>query len=135
MTTSRPQIQKFMSASPHSIGAEQSIAHAEEQLKKYGVRHLPVLTAGALVGIVTQRDLAVIESVKGVDRKTVLVSDIMNIDVYQVGPDALLSEVAAVMAEKKYGSAVVMKADHAIGIFTTVDACRALCELLKNPAT
>jgi acetoin utilization protein AcuB len=33
------------------------------------------------------------------------------------------------MAEHKYGSAVVMEGNQVVGIFTTVDACRALAEL------
>jgi uncharacterized protein YjaG (DUF416 family) len=36
------------------------------------------------------------------------------------------------MAEMKYGSAVVMQNKHVVGVFTTVDACRALSELLST---
>jgi hypothetical protein len=32
------------------------------------------------------------------------------------------------MAEHKYGSAVIMEQHRVVGIFTTVDACRALAE-------
>jgi uncharacterized protein YjaG (DUF416 family) len=36
------------------------------------------------------------------------------------------------MAEKKYGSAVVISNHKVVGIFTTVDACAALADLLHS---
>jgi acetoin utilization protein AcuB len=36
------------------------------------------------------------------------------------------------MGAKKYGSAVVMQNDKVVGIFTTVDLCRAFAELLHS---
>jgi len=50
---------------------------------------------------------------------------------FTVSSDASLAEVCAEMAEHKYGCAVVLQRDKVIGIFTTVDACRALGELLR----
>ncbi len=44
-------------------------------------------------------------------------------------PDAPLADVAAEMADHKYGCAVVMNGPHLAGIFTTVDALRALMAL------
>jgi acetoin utilization protein AcuB len=36
------------------------------------------------------------------------------------------------MAAKKYGSAIVMQNGKVVGIFTTVDACQALADLLQT---
>jgi acetoin utilization protein AcuB len=49
-----------------------------------------------------------------------------------VTSDAPLDEVTTIMAEGKYGSVVVMGHGSIEGIFTTVDACRALAELLEE---
>jgi acetoin utilization protein AcuB len=49
---------------------------------------------------------------------------------YAVSPNTPLDEVATTKAEQKYGSALVVQNEHIVGIFTTVDACRALAELL-----
>lgn len=127
-----PQIQKYMSVAPHSIGAEQPLTQAHELLRKYNIRHLPVLKGGSLVGMVTQRDLAVVETLKDVDPKKVQVADVMSTEVYTVGPDSPLDAVVQEMASKKYGSAVVMQNSHVVGIFTTVDACSALANLLHS---
>jgi CBS domain-containing protein len=36
------------------------------------------------------------------------------------------------MAKEMYGAALVVKDGHVVGIFTSVDACRALVELLDT---
>jgi acetoin utilization protein AcuB len=127
-----PPIQKFMTTSPHSIGVEQTLATAHEMMRAHGIRHLPVLSAGKLVGMVTERDLRLVESLKDVDPKAVKVDDAMSTTVYSVAPDAPLDEVVSTMGAKKYGSAVVMQNGKVVGIFTTVDLCRAFAELLHS---
>ena len=49
-----------MSAGPHTIGREQSLAAAKQLMHKSHVRHLPVLHGGKLVGVLSERDLDVI---------------------------------------------------------------------------
>lgn len=127
-----PSIQKYMTTSPHSIGVDQSLARAHQAMRDNAIRHLPVLSGGRLVGILTDRDLGLVESLKDVDPTKVTVEDAMSTSVYAVAPDAPLDEVAATMAEHRYGSAIVMQNGKVVGIFTTVDACRALSELLHT---
>jgi acetoin utilization protein AcuB len=132
MTKPIPPIRKYMTTSPHTIGQEQTLHHAHQQMRALSVRHLPVLEGGRLVGMLTQRDLAVIEGLDGVDPHAVQVEDAMSTEVYAVRPEAPLDEVAGEMAEKKYGSAVVVQNGHVVGIFTSVDLARALVELLHG---
>lgn len=132
MTKSIPAIQRYMTTSPHTIGIEQTLAHAQDTLRTHDIRHLPVLHGGKLVGVVSQRDLALIEGLKGVDATTMTVEDAMSTSVYSCSPDASLDEVVSEMAEKKYGCAVVLQNNKVVGIFTTVDVCKALSELLHG---
>ena len=132
MSKAIPQIQKFMTTSPHSIGREQTLARAHAVMRQHAIRHLPVLEGGTLVGLLSLRDAHLIETLKDVDPNTVTVEEAMTSSVYVVHPDAPLDEVAASMAEHKYGCAVVMQNQHVVGVFTTVDACRALTELLHT---
>ena len=124
--------QKFMTTQPHSIGREQTMAQAHRMMREHRFRHLPVLTGGRLVGLLSDRDLNLIETLRDVDPTKVLVEDAMTSDPYTVSPDAPLDEVVATMAEHKYGCAVVMQNNKLVGIFTTVDACRAFAELLHG---
>jgi acetoin utilization protein AcuB len=127
---SAPAISKFMTPSPYSIGVEQSLSAAHALMREHHVRHLPVLHGGRLVGILTERDARLVESIKDVDANEVTVEDAMSQSVYVVPPDTPLASVAREMAEHKYGSAVVMDKGKVVGIFTTVDACTALATLL-----
>jgi len=108
------------------------MALAHRMMREHHIRHLPVLHEARIVGIISDRDLNLIETLRDVDPKVVTVEDAMTPDPYVVGPDAALDEVVATMAEKKYGCAVVAQHDHVVGIFTTVDACRAFAELLHT---
>lgn len=132
MTKPIPTIQKYMTTVPHSVGDDQTLAHASSVMKEYGIRHLPVLHGGKLLGILTDRDIKLIESLGGADSAGLAVAEAMTEEPYTVEPDAPLDEVVAEMAEKKYGSAVVLQNHKVVGIFTTVDACRALSELLRT---
>lgn len=132
MTKAIPTIQKYMSTSPHSVGPEQTLTTASAMMHEHRIRHLPVLSGGKLVGMLTQRDVALIESMKDVVPAETTVEDAMSAGVYAVSPDAPLDEVASEMAEHKYGSAVVISNQKVVGVFTTVDACRALADLLHG---
>jgi acetoin utilization protein AcuB len=132
MTKPIPTIQKYMTTVPHSVGDEQTLAHASSLMKEHGIRHLPVLRGGKLLGILTDRDLKLIESLGGAESRELAVAEAMTEEPYAVDPDTPLDEVTAEMAERKYGSAVVVQNHKVVGIFTTVDACRALSELLRS---
>lgn len=130
-----PTIERFMTKAPHTIGHHQTLAAAHRMMNEHGIRHLPVLEAGKLVGILSQRDLHFIETLKDVDPEEVKVSEAMTQEAFTVSPRATVRKVVAEMAEHKYGSAVVMDKDRVVGVFTTVDALRALYSILEEERT
>jgi len=132
MTKPIPSIQKYMTTAPQTVGSDQTLAQAHAVLREHRVRHLPVLRGGELVGMLTERDLALVEALKDVDPIKVAVEDAMSSNVYVVSPSAPLNEVVREMAAKKYGSAVVMQNGKVVGICTTVDVCEALAALLEG---
>jgi acetoin utilization protein AcuB len=132
MSKHMPTIAEYMTTSPHSIGVEQTLARARTMMQEHKIRHLPVLHGGKVVGLVSDRDVRFVESLKDTNPQIVRVSEAMTEDVYSVAPAAPLNEVAAEMASRKYGSAVVMEEGKVVGIFTTVDACRAVAMLLES---
>lgn len=119
-------ISKYMTVSPHSIGADQTLEKAHEMMRKYRIRHLPVLAGSRLLGLVSQRDLYLIETLKDVDPNSVKVEEAMTQDVYRVEPDTPLDDVARAMVARKLGCAVVMEGAKVVGVFTTTDALYAL---------
>ncbi len=124
-------ISEYMTVSPHAIGQEQTLSKAAEVMEEHGVRHLPVLHGGRLVGMLSDRDVGLIGALPDVDPKKLVVEEAMSGVPYTVAPDASLAEVANAMADHKYGSAVIMDGTKVVGVFTTVDACRALADCVK----
>ncbi len=103
-------------------------------MRQHGCRHLPVLHGGRLVGLLSERDISLVESLGNVDVEAIKVEEAMTQQPYAVAPATPLREVALEMAERKYGAAVVMDGEQLHGIFTTIDAMAALAALLASPA-
>jgi acetoin utilization protein AcuB len=125
-------VEKCMTRSLHWIAPEESLAHARSLMQEHDIRHLPVLRGRQLVGMLTDRDVQLVALLDDIDRRLVTVSDAMATSVYSVAPETPLEDVAVEMANRKCGSAVVMRGQEVVGIFTTVDACRVLASLLHE---
>lgn len=123
-------VDECMSPSPVSIQCTASLVEAEALMQKFNIRHLPVLDGDELVGVLSMRDIHVVQAVDDIDPANVTVGQAAAAQVYavQVGTD--LREVAANMGGHKYGSAIVLDGDKVVGVFTTVDALRVLINLL-----
>ena len=123
-----------MTKSPVVVERNTTMATALRIMDEQGFRHLPVVAEGKLVGVVSERELKIVDNMAGVAGKLCVVGDFILGAPYQVSPDAPLAEVARAMAENKYGSAVVCDGDKVIGMFTTTDALRALAAVLSSGA-
>lgn len=124
-------VQNFMSSLPRTIGVEQSLKKAMDIMQENQIRHLPVLKAGKLVGVLTERDIAVARNFQG--SAELHVEGVMMPMTYSVKAESPLEEVAQHMAEHKYGSVIVQnRAGEVVGIFTANDALRALSEIIRG---
>ena len=121
-----------MTPTPHTIGSDQTLAHAHDVMRAHGVRHLPVLRGGKLVGVLSQRDLYFVESSTLATRTVDEVAEAMTQDVYTVGPREHIGAVVKQMAEHKFGCAVVVERGHVVGIFTATDALGLLAKILDG---
>lgn len=128
-----PVIDRYLTRGPWTTEASATLADAHELMRAHHIRHLPVIDHGKLVGIVSERDIHLLRAAAGVDVHETRVREAMSEPVYAVKLGMPLDEVVATMSEHKYGSAVVFGLDgNVAGIFTTVDACTALAELLQR---
>lgn len=126
------KVYKYMTPSPHSIGRKQTLATAHRMMRDHKIRHLPVLDAGVLVGLVSERDLTFLETLRDVEPSTAMVEEAMSPEPYFVNVDTPVREVALAMIEHKYGSAIVVDHGNVVGIFTTIDALRAYVDLERS---
>lgn len=125
-------IDALMTRSPHTVGLTVPLVEAKKLMTTHGIRHLPVLDAGALVGILSDRDVQLAESLARFEVNDLLVEDAMSQAPYAVAPTTRLAEVAFEMGQRKLGSAVVMEGVKVVGVFTTTDGMRALATLLRE---
>ena len=127
-----PQISKYMTVVPHTVDYEQTIDKAETLMRENNIRHLPVTRAGKLVGLLSDKDVKSVLAFAGTDPAKVKVGDVCEDEVFTVEPAATIDEVAEIMAEKKFGSALVVDNNKLVGIFTVIDSLQALAEVTRQ---
>ncbi len=134
MQTKMPQVREYMTPTPHAIAAETPLQRIQEVMSEHRIRHLPVKKGAVVVGVISDRS---VKSALGFAHANVLTAeDIMVRDPFSVGAETELDQVVGEMAEEKYGCALIHDdAGKLIGIFTTVDACRALRQVLETVYT
>lgn len=122
------KISESMTPYPEVVTKEVTVDSALSLMKKYNIRHLPVVDGNKLVGVVSERDLR-----RPVGQRQIPISEIMMTDIYKVKGGSYLYQVAEAMAEKKYGCAVVENdKKEVVGIFTSTDALYLLSRLLRG---
>jgi acetoin utilization protein AcuB len=120
-----------MTRGVHAVRSGESLRTAHEVMRSYRIRHLPVIDNGLVVGVVSLRDLILVEGLPGVDAGQLQVADAMTHLPYVVSPDTDVREVMKEMQRRRLGSAIVVKHGALVGIFTTVDALRAFTQTLE----
>ena len=132
-----------MTRDPVTVDPHTTVAEVWDLMRELEIRHVPVVDRGALVGMVSDRDLA------HFDIGRALVSDgaealrlelgtpvvkIMSSDVVSVTPDAAITEVIDLLVEHKVGAVPVVRAGtrEIVGIVSYVDVLRAVQELCEE---
>ena len=133
------RVAEWMTPKPITLSPTDSIASAIAVMKEKKIRRIPIVAAGRLVGIVSDRDLKDVSP----SRATTLdiwelhyvldkmkLSDIMTRKVWTVPPEMPIEKAALKMMEKKVeGLPVVDDRGALLGIVTEGDVFRALVEL------
>ena len=130
----KPLLKSVMSPFPYAIGLGDPLIEARKLMLEHHVRHLPVIRDGELAGIITDRDIKLLlgPEFDYPDPREMLVEDAYVEDGYVVDIDTQLTDVLTTMADRHIGAALVTRKGKLAGIFTTIDACRALSALLKD---
>ncbi len=126
-------ISDFMTPCPFQIDGSATLQAAEREMKLRNIRHTPVVSQGKVIGVLSERDLKISSVLCETTGVCPLVGG-LNLDPpYVVSPEALICEVAGVMAREKHSCAIVAdEQGTVVGIFTTTDACRVIELVLGN---
>jgi acetoin utilization protein AcuB len=121
-----------MTPFPWFIQVDDRIEQAVSLMREQDIRHLPVTRDGELVGIVTERDIQLAESMAADSSgRKILVREVCAFEPYVVDIGDRLDGVLLEMARRRIGSALVVKQGKLAGIFTATDACRAFGDFLR----
>jgi CBS domain-containing protein len=119
-----------MSSPVEVVAADDSLIAAGKRMEAKGIKRLPVVDAGALVGIVTQTDIT-----RGLIAVSPLgaVSDIMTVKITVVDVAASAAEAARIMATNGISCLVATHRQEVAGIVTEKDLLRRVVALYKDP--
>lgn len=127
-----PSVMAVMTPFPWFIEIEDRLQRAVEVMAAHDIRHLPVTRDGQLVGVVSERDIQLVESgAESGARDALRVRDACVLDAYVVDVGEPLDGVLLEMARRHIGSTLVVKHGKLAGILTVTDACRAFGEFLR----
>jgi len=136
------RVQEVMSPNPVTVSPEVSVAEVWDLMRERGIRHIPVLERGALVGMLSDRDLAhfdmagvlTSEGADGLRRALATpVAKVMSPDVIDVDPDDDLGEVVDLLVENRIGAVPVVDREtrELVGIVSYIDVLEAIRDLLE----
>jgi acetoin utilization protein AcuB len=125
-------VRDWMTKQPATVAPDCSIGAALAHMRRADVRHLLVVDADRLVGIVSHRDWRRVPAGGTPDGwEGQPVTRIMTEDPVTVAPDTPVTAAARVLLEHRIGCLPVRDGEAIVGIFTTSDALEALLSALE----
>ncbi|OAG28244.1 CBS and ACT domain-containing protein [Thermodesulfatator autotrophicus] len=132
-------VKEWMTEDPITIEENASIMKAVQMMKEHGMRRLPVVKAGKLVGIITDRDIreATPSKATALDvhelyylLSEIKVKDVMTPDPIAITPDVTVEYAAVVMLENCIsGLPIIDEEKHVLGIITQTDIFKVLIHI------
>jgi CBS domain-containing protein len=113
-----------MTSDPAKVGPDDVVAQAATLMKQEDCGAIPVVRDGMLIGIITDRDIAIRVVAEGRDAKTTKVSESMSADPITIAPDADITEAASVMASSQIRRLPVVENGQLLGIIVTAQLAR-----------
>ena len=131
----------LMTVNPVTATPEATTAEVWDLMREADIRHIPVVQDGALIGMVSDRDLGhlnvgrllTVEGAEALRRELATpIVEVMNSDVIFVELETELSDVVDLLLENKIGALPVIRPDtrEVEGIVSYIDVLRALQGLL-----
>jgi acetoin utilization protein AcuB len=138
----KTKVGDWMTPNPITIDASATIVEAIHLLKEKSIRRVPVMKAGKLAGIVTERMLLTFTPGKSTSLDTwelhyllarTPVTEAMNPKPHTVTPETELVDAAQLIHDRKLnGITVVDDRGNLVGILTTTNALEALIWFAKE---
>lgn len=134
---------ELMTTDPVTVDTQASISDVWDLMRELYIRHVPVVQDGALVGMLSDRDLGQLDigRVLGLEGAAAARAELarpviesMSTDVIFVHPETEVADVIGLLIEGKVGALPVIQPDtrEVVGIISYVDVLRALQDRLDD---
>jgi CBS domain-containing protein len=114
-----------MTAEPRSVDSSQPIVEAARLMRDEDVGSLPVVDDGRLMGMITDRDIAVRVVAEGRTPEATTVGEAFTRDPVTVEPDHDLDEALLLMARHQVRRLPVVEGERLVGILAQADVALA----------
>jgi CBS domain-containing protein len=115
-------VRDAMTSNPSTIDAGKDVTYAAKMLKDENVGVAPIVEGDQLVGVLTDRDIAIKVVAEGKDPKTTTVRDVASTNVVTVDPQQDLDEALRLMAKHQVRRLPVVEEDgKVVGILAQAD--------------
>jgi len=126
-------VEEYTTPNPVTAREDMLIDDLRRLMEEHGIRHLPIVRGGTVVGVISDRDARLVAGLDFEQKLQVRAADIMAPDPLTVSAATPLDEVAYAMSEQKIGSVIVNDENgRFLGIFTVTDALNALIEIARG---
>jgi CBS domain-containing protein len=115
------KVREIMSKDVASLRSDDSIERAAQLMKQYNCGSIPVCTQDKLIGIVTDRDIAVRSVASGNDVSEQRVQDIMTDNVVFGSPEMEVVDAARLMSDRQIRRLPIVENNSLIGIVALGD--------------
>ncbi|MDF2485970.1 MAG: yhcV [Herbinix sp.] len=115
------KVRDIMTKDIASLRSDDTIEHAAQLMKQYNCGSLPVCTQDKLIGIITDRDIAVRSVAAGEDVTSKRVGDVMTSEVLFANPETDVNDAAKIMSDRQIRRLPVVENNSLIGIVALGD--------------
>ncbi|MCC9041805.1 CBS domain-containing protein [Myroides sp. M-43] len=134
--TKNVQVSNIMAKDVVKLNLTDSLTDAEKLFKDFRIKHLPVISGGKLVGMLSYTDLIRISLAETTDEDDEVVDmtvynmfsieQVMVKDVITIQADLSVRDAAEIIMEKGFRSLPVMEGNVLIGMLTSTDLIKYL---------
>lgn len=115
-------IRDVMTSNPCTIDADKDVAYAAKMMKDENVGMAPIVEGDQLIGVLTDRDIAIKVVAEGKDPQTTKARDVASKDIVTVDPQQDLDEALRLMAQHQIRRVPVVEEDgKVVGIVAQAD--------------
>lgn len=121
-------VRAAMTPQPQTVAPTTSVAEAAEILRREDVGSVPVVDGGRLVGILTDRDIALRTVAERRDPATVTAGEIASSEPVTVEPTDSLDEALRLMARRQVRRLPVVEHGKLVGMLAQADVARRVAD-------